>query len=155
MNSNLIQVGSRRFFGGLKDYQSDSNAFVQVIDAPKGFSFVKETNLYGRHLFQWARLAPQEYVEYALKKGAPEQIGKFLVPEFCSEIGFTLSDLRQLEPLLDKLDEEHKYYRLIYNAYMANGDFTLTDEQRQAAYEEWRRNEKRAKEKATQPTKTE
>lgn len=153
MNSNLIQCGSRYFFGKMPNYQSDSNAFVQVIDHPDDdYRFTMSTNLYGRHLFKWVRHTPAELINYALTNpNAPAmQIGKFLVPKFCSEIGFTLSDLRQLEPLLNKLDNEHKYYKLIYNAYMANGDFILTDEQRQAAYEEWQKNEKNG----AQPSKT-
>ena len=36
-------------------------------------------------------------------------IGKFLVPEFCNEIGMTLEDLFKLKPLCEKLDDKHKY----------------------------------------------
>ena len=65
-------------------------------------------------------------------------IGKFLVPEFCAEIGFTIEDLPRLEPLLAKLDEKHKYEEIIYNAYIENNAFVLTDEQRAAAYESYK-----------------
>lgn len=61
-------------------------------------------------------------------------IGKFLVPEFCKEIGFTVSDLERLRPLIAKLDDKHKYEEVIFNSYLQNGDFILTSEQRDAAY---------------------
>ena len=65
-------------------------------------------------------------------------IGKFLVPEFCNEIGFSIEDLRELVPLIEKLDKKHKYEEIIFNAYLENGAFILTDEQRAAAYKSYR-----------------
>lgn len=55
------------------------------------------------------------------------QLGKFLVPTFIEAIGFTIDDLKKLQPLLDNLDDKHKYEKVIYNTYIQNNDFTLTD----------------------------
>ena len=62
-------------------------------------------------------------------------VGKWLVPEFCEEVGFGVDDLPKLQPLIDCLDERHMYEKIIYEAYLENKSFTLTDEQRKKAYE--------------------
>lgn len=36
-----------------------------------------------------------------------------------------------------RLDERHRYEKTIYNAYIENGSFYLTDEQRRKAYDEY------------------
>ena len=64
---------------------------------------------------------------------------KFLTPEFNEAIGFTIKDLPKVKPLIDKLDEKHLYAKIIYEAYLENGSFTLTQEQRDKAYEEYKR----------------
>lgn len=66
------------------------------------------------------------------------QIGKFLVPEFVQEIGFTIEHLKKLKPLAEKLDGRHKYEKVIYDAYIENGAFKLTEEQRSKAYEQYK-----------------
>ena len=65
--------------------------------------------------------------------------GKFMVPEFAEYIGFTIHDLPRIKPILDKIDPRHRYYLSIYNSYMKNGKFELTDKQRSIAYEEYRK----------------
>jgi hypothetical protein len=54
-------------------------------------------------------------------------IGKFLVPGFCQEIGMNVSDLSKLAPLLELLDKQHEYEKIIYNSYIENNSFTLTN----------------------------
>ena len=61
-------------------------------------------------------------------------VGKYLIPEFCNQIGFTVEDLPKVKSLLTKLDDKHKYEEIIYNSYITNGSFTLTQEQRDEAY---------------------
>ena len=57
------------------------------------------------------------------------QLGKFLVPTFVEAIGFTIEDLKKLQPLADNLDDKRKYEKVIYDSYIQNNDFALTDEQ--------------------------
>jgi hypothetical protein len=54
-------------------------------------------------------------------------IGKFLIPEFNELINFTIDDLPRLEPLLNRLDDKHKYEKIIYDSYIENNAFVLTD----------------------------
>jgi hypothetical protein len=65
-------------------------------------------------------------------------IGKFLIPEFCEAIGFTISDLPKLTPLLEKLDDKHKYEEIIFNSYIKNNAFKLTESQRKMAFRSYR-----------------
>lgn len=62
------------------------------------------------------------------------EIGKFLVPEFIHEFNLTINDLKRLYPLVIKLDDRHKYEEVIYNSYIENNDFNLTNEQIKEAY---------------------
>ena len=64
--------------------------------------------------------------------------GKFLVPEFCKEIGSTVEDLPKLAPLISNLDTKHEYEKIIFDSYIQNGDFVLTQEQRDKAYESYK-----------------
>jgi hypothetical protein len=63
---------------------------------------------------------------------------KFLVPEFCEEIEFKLSDLLKLQPLIDTLDPKHMYLKDIFESYLENGAFVLTDDQRLKAYSSYK-----------------
>jgi hypothetical protein len=76
----------------------------------------------------------EDHINQALISQLPMVVGKFLIPEFCQEIGFTINDLPRMQPLIDSLDEKHLYEKIIYEAYLQNGDFYLTQEQRDAAY---------------------
>lgn len=58
------------------------------------------------------------------------QVGKFLVPAVATELKLTIQDLKKLKPLITKLDVEHIYEEAIYEAYIENNGFFLTDEQR-------------------------
>ena len=53
---------------------------------------------------------------------------------FIKELGITIEDLKRLEPLLECLDEKHKYERIIYFSYIENNDFYLTETQLDQAY---------------------
>ena len=66
-------------------------------------------------------------------------LGHYLLPEFCREFGITLNDFEQLRPLRDRLDYLHKYVGMIYDYYLENGAMMLTDEQRMAVYDEYKK----------------
>ena len=65
-------------------------------------------------------------------------VGKFLIPEFCAEIGLQIEDLPKLLPLVAKLDDNHLYEKIIFESYLKNGAFNLTKEQRLAAYKKYK-----------------
>lgn len=137
--SNLILVGSTYFFKDIKDFKSEDIDRVLIVDNPKGFNYVRQTSGQGTCLFEWKRMTPEEYIAYSLNSKLAMSVGKFLVPEFCKEIGFTIEHLKKLEPVFNRMDSKHKYEQIIFNAYLQNNDFILTDEQRDEAYKSYKK----------------
>ena len=136
--SKKILVGSSVFFDGIEGFQPKDRDYVILEEKPVGYDFVRQTTSREGCLFEWRRMSPEQFVEYSLRRGPAMQIGKFLVPEFVQEIGFTIEHLKKLKPLAEKLEGRHKYEKVIYDAYIENGAFKLTAEQRSKAYEQYK-----------------
>lgn len=135
---NRILIGSNYFFSCYEDFNSKDIDELEIINTTE-FNQVRQITGQGKCLFQLKKhSSKQDYIDWALQSKIGMVIGKFLIPEFNESIGFTIEDLPRLAPLLDKLDEKHEYERIIYNSYIANNAFTLTPEQRLAAYESYK-----------------
>lgn len=91
-----------------------------------------------RCIFKWRKMTPDEFVDYTLKSRVPMELGKFLVPEIAEFIGFTIGHLNRLKPVTYRLDKKHKYEKIIFDSYIQNGGFFLTQEQRDRAYQEYK-----------------
>lgn len=131
-------IGSQYFFSCYDDFESKDVDELELIETDK-FKYVRQLSGQGRCLFQVRKQeAKEEYIKYALLSNLGMVIGKFLIPEFCQEIGFTIEDLQQLRELVDKLDDNHKYEEIIFDSYIENGSFTLTDKQRERAYAKYK-----------------
>lgn len=129
-------TGSRAFFSCMADFRPKDTDLLVLDDAPKGYQYYRQTSIPGKCLFEWRDMGADALIEYALQHPIPQmQVGKFLVPDFAKHIGLTLEQLTRLRPLIDALDAKHRYEEIIYNSYLVNGDFTLTDDQREAAYQ--------------------
>lgn len=128
-----ILVGSTYFFKDLEDFKSKDVDRVVLIDNPDGF-ISRQTSHMGSCLFEWKRMSANDFVEITLKTKLPMSIGMFLVKEFCDEIGFTIEHLKQLKPIIDKLDKKYEYEKIIYEYYIKNNGFFLTDTQRAEAF---------------------
>ncbi len=136
--SRKILVGSSVFFNEIEGFQSKDRDYVILVEKPVGYDFVRQTTSSKACIFEWRKMSPERFVEYSLRRGPAMQLGKFLVPEFVQEIGFTIEHLKALKPLAEKLDEKHKYEKVIYDSYIENGSFELTEEQRSKAYEQYK-----------------
>lgn len=134
----MILMGSRYFFSEYPDYHSHDIDKIELQDT-NDYKYVRIIRGQGKDYFFFKRKPKEEMIQDALKQELAMVVGKFLVPEFCQEIGFTIEDLPRLQPLIDRLDEKHLYEKIIYEAYLNNGSFTLTQEQRDQAYEEYKR----------------
>ena len=53
-----------------------------------------------------------------------------------------IQDLKRLEPLTKVMDEKHTYEKIIFDAYIQNDGWWLTEDQRMAAYKEYKRTRK-------------
>ena len=137
MNKRIL-IGSQYFFGCYEGFKGHDIDELEIINT-NNFRNCRQLSGQGSCLFQFKEYDSKEpYINFALRSKTGMVIGKFLVPEFCEKIGFTIEDLPRLEPLLERLDEQHKYEEIIYNAYIENNSFTLTDEQRAAAYKSYK-----------------
>ena len=90
-------------------------------------------------VFLYRNINKDEFIKDALTSGVPMRAGKFLVPEFVEYIGFNIEDLKVLKPMFEQMDDKHKYETVIYDSYIENNSFTLTDAQRDRAYEEYKK----------------
>lgn len=141
-NKKEITVGSRAFFSCYDDFEPHDNDLLRIIDEPKDFKECRYIRLLGNCYIEWKRMTPSQYIEYHDKHRDGISLGKFLVKEFVDDIGFSIDDLRRLRFLVEILDERHLYQKVIYDAYIENGGFFMTEEQRNMAYEEYKRERK-------------
>ena len=133
-----ILIGSTYFFSCYDDFQGKDIDELQIIETDE-FSQIRQITGQGRCLFVLKKHPNKEdYINWALQSNTGMVIGKFLVPEFCETIGFSVEDLPQLNILITKLDDKHMYEKIIYDSYIENGSFTLTDEQRDRAYKSYK-----------------
>lgn len=135
-------IGSTYFFSRYPNFESKDVDELQIIETNE-FNHMRQITGQGKCLFLLKRQpSKEEYINWALKSKIGMVIGKFLIPEFCNEIGFTVADLPRLRPLIDKLDDLHKYEEIIFNSYLENGSFELTDGQLNRAYESYTKTRK-------------
>ena len=131
-------MGSQYFFSCYEDFNSKDIDEIEIIET-RAFEYVRQLTGQGKCLFQLRKQeAVEDYINYALKSNLGMVVGKFLIPEFCEAIGFTINDLPKLKPLINKLDDKHKYEEIIFDSYIENGSFTLTNEQRERAYKSYK-----------------
>lgn len=131
-------IGSTYFFSCYSDFKGKDLDRIEIIETNE-FKQMRQITGRGKCLFQMKKhTTKDEYINWAIESKIGMVIGKFLVPEFCAEIGFTIEDLPKLKVLLGRLDDKHKYEEIIYNSYLENDSFTLTAEQRLKAYEKYK-----------------
>lgn len=131
-------MGSQYFFSCYPDFNSKDIDYIEIVETNE-FQYMRQITGQGKCLFQLKKCPSKEgYIDWALKSNIGMVVGKFLIPEFCETIGVGINDLPTLNPLIDKLDDKHKYEEIIYNSYIENGSFTLTDKQRDKAYESYK-----------------
>ncbi len=128
-------VGSNVFFKDIEGFTSKDIDILEFVDNPTDFKNVRQFKFPDKCVFQWRKMPINELIDITLSRNFPMEIGKFLVPEFIKEFKLSIDDLKRLKPIITKLDDKHKYEEVIYNAYIENNDFILTDKQRQNAFE--------------------
>ena len=145
IEGNKILMGSSYFFGQYDDYKIKDLDYIILVDKPEDFKNVKNVrikNMSGHFdIFYWRRMTPNEWIKYQFDncKENPMSCGKFLIPEFCKEIGFTIDNLKELEYFFNNMDQKHSYEKMIYDAYITNNDFVLSNEQRLEIYNKYKK----------------
>ncbi len=131
----IFLTGSCAFFSCLADFKPKDIDWIVLDSEPRGYRFLKQTILPGKCIFEVKDMPAEEMVTRTLfNREPPMQMIKFLTPDFAQHIGLTIEQLERLQPLVEKLDPKHRYAEIIYNSYIANGSFSLTESQRNAAF---------------------
>lgn len=129
----MITMGSNYFFSSYDDFNSTDIDKIDIIETNE-FKEKRVIRGQGKDYFYLKKKPKDELIKDALNSDLAMVVGKFLIPEFNKKIGFTLEDLPKIQPLIDRLDEKHMYEKIIYEAYLENKEFILTQKQRDAAY---------------------
>lgn len=138
MNNNLIITGSRAFFDGVKGFKPHDNDYVCFVNKDDAsFDLVGYDIKPGECIFNIVNYSKNELIEKFLNRKGSTFVCFFLVPEIISKIGLTIGDLKRVKPIRDKLNGTHTYLGIIYDAYIENNSFTLTNEQLEKAYDEY------------------
>lgn len=137
MTQKRILVGSRVFFACMNGFHSKDTDYLILVSEPKHFNWRRETSMRGICTFEYKQEAARNMIARTIEQGDALLLGKFLVPEVLQAIDASMEDIKPLEALLPKLDEKHKYQSVIFEAYMTNKAFTLTNEQRTEAYNQY------------------
>lgn len=132
-----IAIGSQVFFSDYEDYKSHDRDFVEFQDNPTEFRKFMIRREGREEIFYYKTMPKEELIDFELKHciNIPMAAGKFLVPELIEFIGMTIDDLKMFDDFFNRIDKKHLYQKKIYDSYIENGNFTLTQEQRDKAYQ--------------------
>ena len=139
-------MGSGPFFSMFQDYliyhTNGINNILIIDDIDEADyeyekTYMDETS--HSHIARWKNIPKNELIEYHKYIYSGRYVGKFLIPEYAEYIGLTIDDLKKIHNLTDCLDPKHLYEKIIYDSYIENNGFYLKDEQRNKAYEEYKR----------------
>ena len=133
-------VGSAYFFKGLNNFTPKDIDYVIIEDNPKYYNNTMTVRGRGQDIMFFKNRSKQDFIKMSLQSKLPMVVGKFLIPEFNQYIGFTLDDLKLLQPQFDKMDKKHLYEVFIYKCYLENNNFTLTQEQLKESFEIYKQN---------------
>ena len=138
--TKTIKIGSAVFFSEFNDYKQkdDDEMVIQEKWLPHKIH-VLNLKKDGKDIFFWSPLSKEEFIKDTIDSNVAMRVGKFIIPEFCNYIGFEISEYEKLKDVFDSLDEKHRYEIIIRDAYIENNSFTLTDEQRMKAYQEYKK----------------
>lgn len=133
-------VGSRYFFEGILGFESKDIDILLIEDEPIDYKIFMQISGKGKCIFKWKKMKPIAFINYSfLLDKTPMNVGKFLNKEFAEYIGFEIKHLLRLKPIFNRLDEKHLYQKIIFESYIKNNGFYLTEEQRLKAYEEYKK----------------
>lgn len=129
----MLLMGSNYFFSDYDDFKSTDIDKIDIIETNE-FKEKRIIRGQGKDYFYLKKKPKEDLIQDALNSELAMVVGKFLIPEFNKLIGFTIEDLPKVQQLIDRLDDKHSYEKIIYEAYLENKSFTLTQEQRLRAY---------------------
>ena len=134
-----FKMGSTYFFEKYDDFHSKDYDDLCIMD---NFIFkgnVMNMKIKGKDVFFFRNMPKQGYIDDLIESGVNMKAGKFLIPEFCEYIGFTIDDLKSIMHIFENMDEKHSYEKIIAESYIKNNRFYLYETQRKKAYKEYKK----------------
>lgn len=125
-------IGSTYFFNKYPDFKSKDIDYLFYNERPD----IKKDNK--TCVFSVLYIDKIDIMNDVLCPRAYIQISRFLNADFVKDIGFTIEDLKLFYELSRKFKGTHEYLKLVYDFYIQNDSFTLTEEQRLAVYENYK-----------------
>lgn len=133
-------VGSRYFFENIDGFSSKDIDILIVEKEPTDYKNFMQISGKGKCVFKWRFMPIRLFLHHAfMLEKTPMNVGKFLNKDFAEYIGLEIKHLKRLEPIFKRLDEKHLYEKVIFDSYIENNGFYLTEEQRLRAYEEYKK----------------
>lgn len=139
-----IITGSAYFFSSMPGFSPKDKDYVSYQEHPVKFKLLRQITKPGMDLFIYNKdLTFEEHARYLTARDSkvpPMSLCNYLNNDFIKMFfgSITIEQLKQLQPLVDKMDWKHRYLVMIYNFYIENNSFTLTDEQRLEAYNRYK-----------------
>ena len=138
-----FEIGSKYFFRNLPGYVSKDTDILVIMDSWMiGRTNVLNMKRDGEDIFFYKDMNKEEFINDTLNSKVPMRVGKFLNKEFNEYLGFTIDDLKVFNELFNELDKEHLYEKRIYEYYIENNKFELTEEQLLDCYKVYKENKK-------------
>ncbi len=132
--NNRILVGSRAFFSGIEGFKTDNRNFIKLVTNKAALQVESKLSIHSNITYRMLREHATLMVDKAVESNNALLLGNFLVPQVAKEIGLTIQHLKDLLPLADSLPAKLAYQSIILQAYIENGSFSLSAEQRANAY---------------------
>lgn len=134
----IFKIGSTVFFGEIEEFHPKDTDELCIVDRFPFKGNIMRARIKDKDIFICRNMTKEEFIDDALNSPTPMRVGKFLVPEFAEYLNITLDDLDKLKPLIEKIDEKHSYEKVIYDAYLENKGFYLTEEQKKNAFQQYK-----------------
>lgn len=127
----LILHGSSAFFKDIPGFVPNDTDILIWSDCLKYCESYRLVSLRGVEIFELnSTIAKEDLIELFVHSDNIIKYGIFFVPEFAQLIGLTIDDLKQIYSYVcTSFYGKYAYYNIIYDAYVENNSFTLTDEQ--------------------------
>ena len=148
-SDDMLLVGSDYFFHNCEGYIPHDYDYIILIDKANSsykpsFDSKDTLHIYSSHTkcdkTFYYRYEKQDFIDDIVNGIVPKYfLNKFLVPEVNEAIGFEFSELHALNYLFDELDDKHKYLKIIYDSYIENDEYYLSDSQRELAFNEYKK----------------
>lgn len=136
----VFKCGSSCFFSSYDDYKVKDEDEIHVCDSLIGSSTTLNMKDGNKDIFFVKKMSACECINDCLECKIPMRAGRYLIPDIAEYFGIKVEDIERLRPCFDNIDKKHTYEKIIFESYLENGGFYLTDSQRLTAYMEYKKN---------------